>query len=51
MSGLVVESQPAVLKVLGSNRGGELKNFQNWLSSADTQQPVDRMEFESGGVL
>ena len=31
--------------------GWEPKNFQNWPSSAETQQPVDRMRHRARGVL
>ena len=49
LSGLVVESRPAVLKAWVQIRGGEPKNFQNWLSSAETKQPVDRMQHKARG--
>ena len=29
----------------------QLKNCQNWLSSAETQQPVDRMQHKAEGAL
>ena len=43
LSGVVVERQPTALKVWVQTPGGEFKNFQTWLSSAETQQPVHQM--------
>ena len=43
LGGLVVERLPAALKAGVQTRGGEPKNFQYRLSSAEAQQPVDRM--------
>ena len=43
LSGLVVEGQPAALKAGVQTPVGVPKNFQNWLLSAETQQPVDHM--------
>ena len=43
LSGLVVECWPAALKVAVQTSDGEPQNFQYSLSSAETQQPVDRM--------
>ena len=46
---LVVERRPAALKAGVQTRGGEPKNFQYCLSSAETQQPVDRMRCKTRG--
>ena len=43
LSGLVVERWTAALEAGVQTQGGEPKNFQYRLSSAETQQPVDRM--------
>ena len=51
LSGLVVERLPAVLKVGVQTWGGEPKNFQYRLSSAETQQSVDRMRRKARGCL
>ena len=51
LSGLVVERLPATLKAGFQTRGGEHKNFQYRLSSAETQQPVDRMRRKARGCL
>ena len=51
LSGLVVECSPAALKAEVQTRGGEPKNFQYRLSSAETQQPVDRMRRKARGCL
>ena len=51
MSGLVVERWPAALKAGVQTQGGEPKNFQYRPSSAETQQPVDRMRRKARGCL
>ena len=48
---LVVERWPAALKAGVQSRGGEPKNFQYRLSSAESQQPVDRMRRKARGCL
>ena len=47
----MVEFRPAVLKVGAQTSNGEHKNFQYRLSSVETQQPVDRMQYEARGCL
>ena len=47
----MVERRPAALKAGVQSRGGEPKNFQYRLSSAESQQPVDRMRREARGCL
>ena len=49
--GLVVERWPDALKAGVQSRGGEPKNFQYRLSSAGSQQPVDRMRRKARGCL
>ena len=49
--GLVVERRPAALKAGVQSQGGEPKNFQYRLSSAESQQPVDRMRRKARGCL
>ena len=51
LSGLVVERRPAALKAGVQTQGEEPKNFQYRLSSAETQQPVDRMRRKARGCL
>ena len=51
LSGLVVEHLPAALKAGVQTQGREPKNFQYRLSSAETQQPVDRMRRKARGCL
>ena len=51
LSGLVVERWPAALEAGVQTRGGEPMNFQYRLSSAETQQPVDRMRRKARGCL
>ena len=51
LGGLIVEHRPAALKILVQTTGGEPKNFQTWLSSAETQQPVDRKRRKARGCL
>ena len=51
LSGLVAERWPAALEAGGQTLGGGPKNFQNRLSSAETQQPVDRMRRKARGCL
>ena len=49
--GLVVEGRPAALKAGVQTTHGEPKNFQYRHSSAETQQPVDRMRRKARGCL
>ena len=51
LSGPVVERWPAALKAGVQTQVGEPKNFQYRLSSAETQQPVDRMRRKARGCL
>ena len=51
LSGLVVERRPVALKAGVQTQDGEPKNFQYGLSSAETQQPVDRMRRKARGCL
>ena len=51
LSGVLIECRPAALKAWVQIPGGETKNFQNWLSSAETQQLVDRMRRKARGYL
>ena len=51
LSGLVVERWPAALEAGVHTQGGEPKNFQYRLSSAETQQSVDRMQHKARGCL
>ena len=51
LSGLVVERWPAAQEAGVQTRGGEPRNFQYRLSSAETQQPVDRMRRKARGCL
>ena len=51
LSGLMVERPPAALKAWVQTPGGEPENFQTRLSSAETQQPVDRMRRKARGCL
>ena len=48
---MVVEYRPAELKVVVSNPGWAPKNFQHWLSLAETQQPVDGMRCKAIGYV
>ena len=49
LSGLVVERPPAALIAGVQTLGGEPKNFQYCLSSAENQQPVDLMRRKARG--
>ena len=51
LSGLVVERWPAALEAGGSNPGWGAQEFSIRLSSAETQQPVDRMRRKARGCL
>ena len=51
LSGLVAESRPAALKAFVQTLGWKPKNFQTWLSSAETQQPVNSMRCKVRGCL
>ena len=42
---------PAALKVLGSNPGLGAQEFSIMISSAETQQPVDRIRHKARGCL
>ena len=44
---ILVERRPAALKAWFQTMGWEPKNFQNWLSSAETQQPFNWMRHKA----
>ena len=45
LSGQVVERRPVTLESWVQTPDGKPKNFQTWLSSAETQQPVSGVSF------
>ena len=51
LNDLVVECQPAALKMGVQTLDGEPKNFQYRLLSTETLQPVDHMRHKAGGCL
>ena len=51
LNDLVVECQPAALKMGVQTLDGEPKNFQYRLLSTETRQPVDRMRHKARGCL
>ena len=47
----MVERQPAALMAWVQTLGEEPKNSQIWLSSAETQQPVDSIRRQARGCI